>query len=469
MLPGHPCATRVGSIASVRDRRGRGRARPCRRDRPRHSALSRALFAPNTELIRSRASRAHADARPDGAQVGLRRLGLRARPARCSGPVAAPQHEGHRLGGSPTVRTCLRDGDPGQAGLQDLLAPVPPERLRPRVRPPHRHRRACSSSRCGGRCARSASSPRCSSGSQPCSLGSRRRHPRPRATAAGCSRGPGGSSVRREGLEDRAQGRDGARRGEARGEARREAVGGGGPRRRSSRRSPSSKRYTPEGEAETKVTDDAPGDMSGRRRIDRGAPGSRLLDGLGAHARRRASCAPSLQDLVIVPLVPALRAAPTRGVAALHRLDGPFILASNHQSHADTSVIIAALPRAVRRRLVVAAASDVFFSSRIRGDVRRARLQRDPDRAQPGRAALAPRWRASCWRRAGGCSSSPRGTAPRTGASSSSRAARPTSRTARALPIVPCYLENTRFMLPRLFAKASDGSRPVARDGSARR
>ena len=155
-----------------------------------------------------------------------------------------------------------------------------------------------------------------------------------------------------------------------------------------------------------------------------------------------------------MPLVAAARAAArVAALSALHHLDGSFIIASNHQSHADTSIIIAALPRAVRRRLVVAAASDLFFSSRVRATLRRARLQRDPDRATPHRAAQRQPGAGAARRGAGGCSSTPRATAPRTAGSSSSRAVRPTSRTRPAPPSCPCYLENTSYVLPRLFAK----------------
>ena len=38
----------------------------------------------------------------------------------------------------------------------------------------------------------------------------------------------------------------------------------------------------------------------------------------------------------------------------------PFILAANHQSHADTAAILGTLPRSIRERTVVAAALDVF-------------------------------------------------------------------------------------------------------------
>jgi 1-acyl-sn-glycerol-3-phosphate acyltransferase len=45
---------------------------------------------------------------------------------------------------------------------------------------------------------------------------------------------------------------------------------------------------------------------------------------------------------------------------------GPFILAANHSSHADTAVIFAALPRPMRKRLVAAAAQDYFFDNGLR-------------------------------------------------------------------------------------------------------
>lgn len=41
--------------------------------------------------------------------------------------------------------------------------------------------------------------------------------------------------------------------------------------------------------------------------------------------------------------------------------EGPFILAANHQSHADTPVVFAALPPSARERFVAAAAQDYFF------------------------------------------------------------------------------------------------------------
>jgi len=47
--------------------------------------------------------------------------------------------------------------------------------------------------------------------------------------------------------------------------------------------------------------------------------------------------------------------------------EGPAILAANHAGHADTAIILAALPHRERRRLSPAAAEDYFFSSRLKG------------------------------------------------------------------------------------------------------
>jgi 1-acyl-sn-glycerol-3-phosphate acyltransferase len=42
-------------------------------------------------------------------------------------------------------------------------------------------------------------------------------------------------------------------------------------------------------------------------------------------------------------------------------LEGSFIIAANHSSHADTAVIFTAVPRAIRGRFVAGAAQDYFF------------------------------------------------------------------------------------------------------------
>jgi 1-acyl-sn-glycerol-3-phosphate acyltransferase len=44
---------------------------------------------------------------------------------------------------------------------------------------------------------------------------------------------------------------------------------------------------------------------------------------------------------------------------------GPVILVANHRSHIDTPVILAALPRRLRRRTVVGAAADYFYKNKL--------------------------------------------------------------------------------------------------------
>jgi 1-acyl-sn-glycerol-3-phosphate acyltransferase len=57
-------------------------------------------------------------------------------------------------------------------------------------------------------------------------------------------------------------------------------------------------------------------------------------------------------------------------VTGLENLSGqtpPLILAANHSSHMDTPLILNSLPHGLRRRTLVAAASDYFFANRLLG------------------------------------------------------------------------------------------------------
>jgi len=59
--------------------------------------------------------------------------------------------------------------------------------------------------------------------------------------------------------------------------------------------------------------------------------------------------------------------APSRvmGADRLQDVDGPVVFAANHQSHADTTVLMAAIPSHLRRKLAVAAGADYFFPNRV--------------------------------------------------------------------------------------------------------
>jgi 1-acyl-sn-glycerol-3-phosphate acyltransferase len=57
--------------------------------------------------------------------------------------------------------------------------------------------------------------------------------------------------------------------------------------------------------------------------------------------------------------------APTTVIGAERLGAGPYVLAANHSSHADTMIIVTTLPGRIRRRVVVAAAADYFFPNRV--------------------------------------------------------------------------------------------------------
>jgi 1-acyl-sn-glycerol-3-phosphate acyltransferase len=53
------------------------------------------------------------------------------------------------------------------------------------------------------------------------------------------------------------------------------------------------------------------------------------------------------------------------GREGLDKIKGPVILVANHSSHMDTPVILASLPRKLRKHTAVAAAADYFYRNRV--------------------------------------------------------------------------------------------------------
>ena len=53
------------------------------------------------------------------------------------------------------------------------------------------------------------------------------------------------------------------------------------------------------------------------------------------------------------------------GIDRLKEVTGPVVFAANHHSHADTTLMLATIPKHLRRRLAVAAGADYFFPNRI--------------------------------------------------------------------------------------------------------
>ena len=69
--------------------------------------------------------------------------------------------------------------------------------------------------------------------------------------------------------------------------------------------------------------------------------------------------------LVLEPLMEFYLRRRSTGREAIADVKGPVILVANHRSHVDTPVILAALPRRLRRRTVVAAAADYFYRYKL--------------------------------------------------------------------------------------------------------
>jgi len=67
-----------------------------------------------------------------------------------------------------------------------------------------------------------------------------------------------------------------------------------------------------------------------------------------------------LQAVLVLPLTRLFAHISVSGLEHVRGLSGPVIFASNHQSHMDTPVILAAMPRAVRRRVAPAMAKEFF-------------------------------------------------------------------------------------------------------------
>jgi 1-acyl-sn-glycerol-3-phosphate acyltransferase len=73
----------------------------------------------------------------------------------------------------------------------------------------------------------------------------------------------------------------------------------------------------------------------------------------------------AIQAGVLVPLVRFLSPVHVIGRENIDNARLPAVFIANHQSHLDTPVVLAAVGRRIRSRLVVAAAADYFFKNRF--------------------------------------------------------------------------------------------------------
>jgi 1-acyl-sn-glycerol-3-phosphate acyltransferase len=75
----------------------------------------------------------------------------------------------------------------------------------------------------------------------------------------------------------------------------------------------------------------------------------------------------AVQYGALVPILRFISPFTVIGKRNLAKLDGPAVFVANHQSHFDAPVCLAALGGRIRRRLLVAAAADYFYSTAVKG------------------------------------------------------------------------------------------------------
>jgi 1-acyl-sn-glycerol-3-phosphate acyltransferase len=165
--------------------------------------------------------------------------------------------------------------------------------------------------------------------------------------------------------------------------------------------------------------------------------------GLGARVAREV-----LHRLIMFPLL-----ALVTPVTVLHRqrldaVTGPVVVVANHVSHLDTPVILRVLPAAVRRRLVVAAARDYFYTGRLRGSLLSLSLATIPfDRGEGSAESLAV-----CERLIRGGWSVvvfPEGTRSRTGSLGRVRRGVAVLAASTDTPVLPIYIHGLSRVMPK--------------------
>jgi 1-acyl-sn-glycerol-3-phosphate acyltransferase len=155
-----------------------------------------------------------------------------------------------------------------------------------------------------------------------------------------------------------------------------------------------------------------------------------------------------LLDGVAAPLLEILATPTVVGGEILERLDAPVIFAANHTSHLDTTLILSALPRKVRRRTVVAAAADYFFdrpwkaaaSSLLLGAIPVERTRVNRQSADIAAALIEDGWSLVIFPE-GGRSSDGWGQEFRGGAAYLAKRC--------GVPVLPIHLDGVRAILPK--------------------
>ncbi len=74
----------------------------------------------------------------------------------------------------------------------------------------------------------------------------------------------------------------------------------------------------------------------------------------------------ALTEGVMRPGVGLIASPQLQGTDRIVGIDGPVIFAANHMSHLDTFLVLSAVPAQFRKKIIVAAAADYFFDTRVK-------------------------------------------------------------------------------------------------------
>ena len=80
-------------------------------------------------------------------------------------------------------------------------------------------------------------------------------------------------------------------------------------------------------------------------------------------------CRAAIVEGPLRAMVQVLASPQRNGSDRLSGLEGPVIFAANHHSHIDTPLLLTSIPEPWRHKIVVGAAADYFFSTRLTGSV----------------------------------------------------------------------------------------------------
>lgn len=168
-------------------------------------------------------------------------------------------------------------------------------------------------------------------------------------------------------------------------------------------------------------------------------------------------------DDILRPVAHLLARPDVTGLDRLDDLDGPVIFVANHNSHLDTTLLLATIPEKWRHKTVVAAAADYFFPTKVKGAISALTIGAIPmerNRVDRRSADLAAELLADGW----SVVIFPEGGRSPDGWTTSFRGGAAYLALRCDRPIVPVHLEGTR----KVWKRGEKLPTPIDRDSSVR-